>query len=267
MSLRSKLSAIIFKADTPAGRAFDIALIVSVLASVLAVLLNSVDSIEKDWGAWLRRTEWFFTILFTLEYLLRLYAVERTVKYTLSFFGIIDLLAILPTYLEPVLPFSRFLRTIRILRVMRIFHVLNSGPFIRETRDMLAALKASFRKIIIFLLAVFTLVVFLGSLMYTIEGGQPQTTFTSIPRSIYWAIVTLTTVGYGDISPQTPLGQGLAALIMILGYSIIVVPTGFVSVEIARADSRSSSRTCDGCQRTGHDTDASHCKYCGKKLL
>ncbi|MFC1582009.1 ion transporter [Planctomycetota bacterium] len=265
MNLRSRLNDIIFKADTPAGKAFDIALIVSVLASVLAVLLHSVASIEKDWGTFLRGTEWFFTILFTLEYLLRLYAVERTVKYTLSFFGIIDLLAILPTYLEPVLPFSRFLRTIRILRVLRIFHVLNSGPFIRETRDMLTALKSSFRKIVVFLLVVFVLVVFLGSLMYTIEGGQAQTTFTSIPRSIYWAIVTLTTVGYGDISPMTPLGQALAALIMILGYSIIVVPTGFVSVEMVRS-SNASSRTCGGCDRSGHDNDASHCKYCGRKL-
>ena len=266
MSLRDKLYVIIFEADTPAGKAFDIALIISVLASVAAIILGSVASIAQEWGTILRGIEWFFTILFTIEYILRLYTIRKAVKYSLSFFGIIDLLAVLPTYLEPVLPFTRFLLTIRILRVLRVFHVFKSTQYIQETRAMLKALKASLRKIVIFLLAVFTLVVFLGSLMYAIEGGQLNTTFTSIPRSIYWAVVTLTTVGYGDISPQTPIGQALAAVIMILGYSIIVVPTGFVSVEMAHTGLGSSDKVCTGCGKKGHDTDAVHCKHCGKKL-
>ena len=264
MSIKNRLYEVIFKADTKAGKAFDVALIISVLLSVCTAMLGSVKAVDVRFGEILRGTEWFFTILFTVEYVLRLYSSKKTAPYAVSFFGIIDLLAIIPTYLELFIPGARFLLTIRIIRVLRIFRVFKLAPYIEETRKLAAILKASARRILVFLLFVFTLVVVLGSLMYIIE--DPASGFTSIPRSIYWAIVTLTTVGYGDISPQTPLGQGLASLIMILGYSLIVVPTGFVSVAIASEAQKTDKRECPSCGKTGHAADAQHCKYCGKKL-
>ena len=263
---RLKLHEIIFEADTTAGKWFDIILILSILVSVLAVMLDSVSGIRENYGSWFYRVEWFFTILFTIEYLLRIICVGKPIGYVTSFYGVVDLLAIIPTYLSIILPGSQYLLVIRILRILRIFRVLKLVQYISEARLLRQALRDSRRKITVFLFTVLTMVVIFGSLMYLIEG--PVHGFTSIPRGIYWAIVTLTTVGYGDISPQTGLGQFLAALIMILGYSIIAVPTGIVTVAFARAESKAEFKTqaCPRCSAEGHDQDAKFCKYCGAHL-
>ncbi len=266
-SWRGVLYEVIFEADTPAGKAFDVILILSILLSVLAVMLNSVASIEEKIGYILHTAEWVFTILFTIEYLLRLICVDKPWRYAKSFFGLVDLLAVVPTYLGVFLVGSHYLLVIRMLRVLRIFRVLKLAPYLGEASFLFKALRASRQKITVFLVTVLTLVVILGSIMYLIEDKDNG--FTSIPRSIYWAIVTLTTVGYGDVSPQTPLGQGLAAVIMILGYSIIAIPTGIVTVEFDRAfkaQSQISTQVCPECYAEGHDTDAKHCKYCGAPL-
>ncbi len=264
-SWRNRMHEIIFEADTPAGRWFDILLIASILTSVVVVMLDSVSQIKLKHGELLIGLEWFFTILFTIEYFFRLVSVSRAIKYATSFYGIIDLLAILPTYLSIFFPASRFLTVIRILRILRIFRILKLVQYLHEANVLFQALRASRRKIVVFLFVVLSLVVILGSFMYVIEGEKNG--FTSIPRSIYWAIVTLTTVGYGDISPQTGLGQALAALIMILGYSIIAVPTGVVTVEISRVKKTEiSTQVCPQCSREGHDIDAVYCKFCGAKL-
>jgi len=256
---------VIFEADTSAGKCFDILLIVSIIGSVIAVMLDSVHSIHQQYGAILYQVEWFFTILFSVEYVARIISVGRPVRYMTSFFGIVDLLAILPTYLSVLIPGSQYLLVIRVLRVLRIFRVLKLALYISEARLLRQALRASKHKIIVFLFAVMTIVIIMGSIMYLVEGERHG--FTSIPRSIYWAIVTLTTVGYGDISPQTNFGQALAAMIMILGYGIIAVPTGIVTVELSRAQiRRQSERACPECGRHDHDSDAVHCKYCGAKL-
>lgn len=259
------LHTVIFEADTPAGKFFDVALILCILASVLVVMLDSVSSINAEHGRLLYTIEWFFTIVFTVEYILRLACIGRPSAYARSFFGIVDLLAVLPTYLSILLPSSRYLLVIRLLRVLRIFRVLKFVQFVSEASQLRRALIASRRKISVFLFAVLTIVVILGSFMYVLEGEQHG--FTSIPKSVYWAVVTLTTVGYGDLSPQTGAGQALAALIMILGYSIIAVPTGIVTVEMAQAYSgRLTTQACPHCSREGHESDASFCKYCGEPL-
>ncbi|MFC1849364.1 ion transporter [candidate division CSSED10-310 bacterium] len=256
---------VIFEADTPAGKWFDVLLIISIVLSVLAVMLDSVSSIHAKYSSFLYAVEWFFTILFTIEYIFRLLSVGRPLLYAVSFFGIVDLLAILPTYLSLLIPGSRYLIVIRVLRVLRIFRVLKLVKYVHEAKYIKQALQASLRKITVFLFAVMTLVIIMGSLMYLIEGEVNG--FTSIPKSIYWAIVTLTTVGYGDISPKTGLGQALAALIMILGYSIIAVPTGIVTVEFSRVQElKISTRVCPECSAEDHDSDATFCKYCGSKL-
>jgi len=261
---RDKLFAIIFEAETPAGKWFDILLILSILASVFAVMLDSVSSIRMHHGVFLTSVEWFFTIVFTIEYVLRLFCVGRPMLYATSFFGIIDLMAIIPTYVSLFIPGSEYLLVVRILRILRIFRVLKLVQYMGEALILMKALRASSRKIIVFLFTVLTLVIILGSLMYLIEGAQNG--FTSIPRSIYWAIVTLTTVGYGDISPQTNIGQMLAAGIMILGYSIIAVPTGIVTVELSHFSSKKANLSCRDCSAEGHDADAVFCKHCGSKL-
>jgi voltage-gated potassium channel len=262
---RLALHEIIFEADTRSGKVFDIILIVSIVLSVVAVMLDSVASIRVNHGPFLYRMEWFFTILFTIEYLLRLTCVTRPLYYAKSFFGVIDLLAIVPTYLSLIVPGSQYLLVIRSLRILRIFRVLKLVQYLGEIQILAAALRASARKILVFIFTVLTSVVILGSLMYLIEGAEHG--FTSIPRGIYWAIVTLTTVGYGDISPSTSLGQALAAMIMIMGYGIIAVPTGIVTVELAQASRQPiSTQACLACSAEGHDADAVHCKYCGAKL-
>ncbi len=264
-TLKQKIHEIIFEADTPAGKTFDVALMVLIILSVIAVMLESINSVAERYGDILRAFEWIVTIIFTVEYLLRLYSVGKPWRYARSFFGIVDLLAILPTYLSLIIPGAQSLLVIRALRLLRIFRVLKLAHFVGESRVLWAAVRASARKIIIFLGTVLTITVIVGSLMYLIEGEANG--FTSIPVSIYWAIVTMTTVGYGDIAPQTPLGKILASAIMIMGYGIIAVPTGIVTVELASAAQHALNTTaCPDCGAGGHATDAVHCKYCGGKL-
>ena len=263
--LRDNLYEIIFESDTPEGKLFDVVLIVCIIASVAAVILDSVTSVSQKYGYALYVLEWFFTVVFSIEYVLRLLCARRPAKYAVSFFGIVDLLTVIPTYLDLLFPGARFLLVIRILRVLRIFRVLKLARYVGEANLLAQAVKSSSRKIMIFLLAIITIVVVLGSMMYLVEGAEHG--FTSIPVSIYWAIVTLTTVGYGDISPQTPLGQALAVIVMIMGYSIIAVPTGIFSVELTKAyKGRVEMVSCPECGSPGHDEDASHCKYCGEEL-
>ena len=265
-SWRDVLFEVIFESDTRAGKWFDIALIVCILLSVAVVMLESVASVRERHGDLLYALEWFFTILFTVEYVLRLLCVGKPARYAVSFFGVVDLLAILPRYLSVVLSGSRYLAVVRVLRVLRVFRVLKLGHHTREAAVLRQALYASRRKILVFLAVVLTLVVIIGALMYMIEG-QTNEGFTSIPRSVYWAVVTLTTVGYGDISPRTAAGQCLAALVMILGYSIIAVPTGIVTAEWSQARQKpTTGQACPACSAEGHDRDAKHCKFCGAKL-
>ena len=262
---QQQLHEIIFGTETKAGKTFDVLLIISILVSVIAVMLDSVNSISTAYGELLYRIEWFFTILFTLEYLLRLVCVGQPLRYATSFFGVIDLLAIIPTYLSLLLPGSQFFLVIRILRVLRIFRVLKLAQYIGEANLLLQALRASSRKITVFLFTVLTLVIIFGALIYLIEGEGNG--FTSIPRSIYWAIVTMTTVGYGDISPKTNLGQALAATLMIVGYSIIAVPTGIVTAEITHHYKKNINyRTCPGCGADDLDETANYCQHCGTKI-
>lgn len=267
LTFRRRLHEIIFEADTPAGKRFDVLLIVSIVLSVTAVMLDSVQSVRNEYGGIFFFFEWGFTLLFTAEYFLRLYCVGRPRLYATSFYGVVDLLAILPTYISLILPGSQFLLVIRILRVLRIFRVFKLVQYLGEVDFLLKALRASGRKIAVFLFTVLTLVTIFGSLMYIIEDAQNG--FTSIPRSIYWAIVTLTTVGYGDITPRTEIGQALAAMIMIFGYAIIAVPTGIVTVEMAQAFKEKetiSTQSCPQCSAEGHDSDAKFCKFCGSAL-
>ncbi len=262
---RARLHEIIFEADTRAGRFFDLGLIWSILLSVLAVMLDSVSEIKATHGDLLYRVEWFFTIAFTIEYLLRLSCMNKPIRYATSFFGIVDLLAIIPTYLSLVLPGTQYLLVIRILRVLRIFRVLKLVQFMNEANTMVIALRTSSRKILVFFSTIFALVIIFGSVMYIVEGEVNG--FTSIPRSVYWAIVTMTTVGYGDISPNTALGQTIAAVIMMLGFAIIAVPTGIVVSEISRAVKQEvSTQSCPECNCGDHDVDARYCKKCGVKL-
>lgn len=262
---RGKLHEIIFEADTFLGKLFDIVLILSIILSIIAVMLDSIASIRAGYGNILLIVEWSFTILFTIEYILRILAINIPRRYIFSFYGIVDLLAILPTYLSLFLPGTQFLLVIRVLRVLRIFRVLKFVQYISEAKMLRQALSASRRKITVFLFTVLSVVVIVGSMMYLIEG--PENGFTSIPKSIYWSIVTLTTVGYGDISPNTPLGQVLASVLMILGYGIIAVPTGIVTVEFSKLkETEISTQSCPNCGSEGHDKDAAYCKFCGFKL-
>ena len=262
--LRATLHEIIFEAETPAGKAFDVALLILIVLSVVAVMLESVASIQANYGQYLRIFEWVVTILFTIEYILRLYCVGNPLAYARSFFGIVDLLAILPTYLSLFLPGAQSLIVIRGLRLLRVFRVLKLVHFVGEAQMLRAAMRASARKIIVFLGVVLTAVVIVGSAMYLIEGEDSG--FSNIPESIYWCIVTMTTVGYGDIAPQTPLGKLLASAVMIMGYGIIAVPTGIVTVEVAAASRQISTRACPECGAEGHDRDAEFCKHCGSSL-
>ncbi|WP_145361284.1 ion transporter [Alienimonas californiensis] len=258
--MRLRLYIIIFESDTPAGKAFDVGVIALILASVAAVMAESVQPINLRYGEQLRAAEWVFTVLFTMEYLLRLYCVGYKMRYALSFFGVVDLLAVLPGYVALLFPGARYLTVVRLLRVLRVFRVLKLAVYMSETTELSRALIASRRKIEVFTVCVLTLVVILGSMMYLIEGEENG--FTSIPRSIYWAIVTLTTVGYGDISPRTNLGQFLAAAIMLLGYSILAVPTGIVTAEMSRPHPDKPVPTPAG----PPEPPPNYCKHCGGKL-
>ncbi len=263
---RENLNTIIFGAETPLGKAFDVVLIISILVSVIAVMLDSVEAIRVDYGKLFTIIEWFFTILFTIEYILRLICVRKPWLYARSFFGLVDLLSVLPTYLTLFFAEAKYLLVIRILRVLRLFRILKLAVFVDEANILMSALSNSRHKILVFLYTVSTLVVVFGSLLYIIEGEESG--FTSIPKSVYWAIVTLTTVGYGDIAPITPLGQFIAASIMILGYGIIAVPTGIYSAELVKAYTGKQvvNDACPACGQAGHDYDADYCKYCGHSL-
>jgi len=264
-TVRRQLYEVIFEAETPAGRGFDIALLVLILASVFAVLLESVDTFRLDHGRLLRWVEWGITGLFTVEYGLRLWVVRRPIAYARSFFGVVDLLSILPTYVSLAIPGAQSLLVVRALRLLRIFRILKMGHFLGEAQVLRRAIRASARKVTIFLVTVVTLILVLGAAMYLVEG--PENGFTSIPQSMYWAVVTMTTVGYGDIAPQTVAGKLLASLVMIIGYAIIAVPTGIVTVEMSEASRRlKSTRACPSCGEEDHDPDARYCKRCGEEL-
>ena len=261
---RRRLYRIIFHHDTFAGRAFDIALLWIILFSVLAVMLESVSSVRARWGQELYVLEWI-TIIFTVEYVLRLICHPAPAAYAASVFGMIDLAATLPTYLSLAFPGAQSLLVIRALRLLRVFRVLKLGQYVGEARVLKTALRRSREKIIVFLATVLTITVIVGAAMYLVEGEDHG--FTSIPISIYWAIVTMTTVGYGDISPETPVGQTLASMLMILGYGIIAVPTGIVTVELSNAArTPEGGSRCAGCGLDVHDADAVYCKRCGRLI-
>lgn len=262
---RIRLHEIIFEADTPAGKAFDVILLLVILLSIIAVLLDSVGILNRRYHTLFITIEWVFTILFTIEYIARIYTSGKPWKYIFSFYGLIDFLAILPAYLSLALVGTQSLMVIRTLRMLRIFRILKLGRMITASNMLLVSLKNSRHKIYVFLGGVMILVIILGSIMYLVEG--PANGFDSIPRSIYWAIVTLTTVGYGDIAPQTVPGQILASIVMILGYAIIAVPTGIITSEMARSrHERTNTQVCHHCQSRDHEDDATFCRHCGTKL-
>ena len=262
---RHHLHEIIFEAHTPVGKAFDVVLLILILLSLVVVSLESVTSIHATHGLLLRWLEWTITILFTVEYVLRLLSVTKPIRYATSFFGVVDLLSILPTYLSLFFAGTQALLVIRSLRLLRVFRILKLAHYLEDAGILWAALKASHRKITVFLGAVVTMVMIIGALMYLIEGRDSG--FTSIPQSVYWAIVTMTTVGYGDIAPQTVLGKLFASVVMILGYGIIAVPTGVVTVEIAQAlRDAVSNVACPDCGKEGHRLDAEFCRFCGGHL-
>ncbi len=262
---RKKLHEIIFEHHTYWGRKFDVLLLWAILLSIIAVMLESVEDIRLEYGEELRIVEWVFTIAFTLEYIARILSVKKPKYYITSFYGIIDLLAFLPTYLSIFLAGGQYLMVIRTIRLLRVFRILKLARFLGESRLLKNALKASRYKITVFFGAVLILVIVMGTLMYLVEG--PENGFNSIPLSVYWAIVTLTTVGYGDIAPQTVSGKALASIIMLLGYAIIAVPTGIVTSEITQASrERKKNNVCDHCSAEGHDIDAKYCRNCGAKF-
>jgi voltage-gated potassium channel len=263
--VRRRLHEIIFEADTRAGWAFDIAVMGLILASIGVVMLESVETIRADHGPLLRALEWGFTILFTIEYILRLSSVRRPLRYALTPLGLIDFLAIVPTYLSLFLPGAQTLLVVRVLRLLRIFRIFKLAEYLRESSVLVSALKASRRKITVFLLTVLTIVLIVGTMMYVVEG--PTHGFTNIPVGVYWAVVTLTTVGYGDLSPATPLGRMLAVIVMLMGYAIIAVPTGIVTMELTRVrDLPVSNQACPSCGIGGHEYGAKFCRRCGAAL-
>ncbi len=263
--LKRQLRTIIFGTDTPAGRYFDIALMVCIVLSVALVFLDTVEVFHREYGQIIRVLEWVFTIIFTLEYGLRLYCATHPVLYARSFYGIVDLLSVLPSYLALLIPGANFTLVIRILRLFRIFRVLKLLRYLSEGNVLLRAMMQSSRKVFIFFFSVSLIVMVLSAVMYVVEG--PDNGFSSIPKSVYWTIVTITTVGYGDITPKTGLGQAIAAFTMLIGYSIIAIPTGILTAEISQEVGRHRDlRSCNQCHKTGHDLDAMYCSRCGCEL-
>ncbi len=262
-SWRKHIGYIIFEHDTPASKAFDVGLLVAILLSILNVMLESVASLQPQFGGLIAGVEWGLTVIFTAEYVLRIYAARERMRYVFSFLGLVDLVSIAPTYLSLFVPGSQALSTVRALRLLRVFRVLKLVKFLREAEELTTALRHSARKIIVFLGAVMTMTIIMGSFMYLIEGQENG--FTSIPRSVYWAVVTMTTVGYGDIAPHTVPGQMIATIVMVLGYGIIAVPTGIVSADLVRSRQK-QTRLCTDCGSTTHDKDANFCKHCGTGL-
>ncbi len=268
LTTKEKIHEIIFEAGTPAGKWFDILLIVAIILSVLAVILETVPSIEAQHGKLFKGLEWVFTIIFTLEYLLRLYCVKKPIKYAKSFYGVVDLISTLPAYLSFFIVGTHSFMVIRALRLLRIFRVFKLANHFQQGLVIIRALRDSAAKISVFLFFVLLLTILFGSILYLIEADT-NPAFDSIPRGIYWAIVTLTTVGYGDISPSTSLGQFIAAIVMVLGYAVIAVPTGVVTTQLMKPNTKNSklnTQSCQSCSKDGHDDDAVYCKYCGEKI-
>lgn len=263
---KSKLHEIIYEADTKEGKLFDVILIITILISIVLVMLESVSSIDQKYHNFLNISEWIITILFTLEYIARIICIKKPSKYIFSFYGIIDLLATIPKYLSLIFIGTHALIALRALRLLRVFRILKLARYMGASMNLITALKASKIKILVFLFAILVLTIILGTVMYLVEG--PENGFTSIPYSMYWSIVTLTTVGYGDISPNTPFGQFIASIVMILGYGIIAVPTGIVTSEMTKANSSNQTNTqhCPNCAADVHLNDATFCHKCGKKL-
>ncbi|GFM49433.1 ion transporter [Pseudomonas capsici] len=266
LSRRERLHSIIFQTDTPAGRRFDKILLIVILLSLLVTMVDSIQDIHRDYAALLTYIEWGFTLVFAIEYILRLYCSPRPLKYAFSFYGLVDLLAIVPGVLAIYYSDAQYLLIVRIIRMLRIFRVLKLSPYLKQAHYLVEALRGSRQKIIVFLVSVSTLVTVFGTLMYVIEG--PQHGFTSIPKGIYWAIVTLTTVGFGDIVPKTPLGQMVSSVVMIIGYSIIAVPTGIFTAELANAMRGEQLRhDCPVCAKKHHEHGAAFCSRCGNALF
>lgn len=270
---KQKLYEIIFEADTKAGKVFDIGLIVAVSLNILIVMLESVENLNAQYSAFFEFAEWFFTVIFSVELILRLVSVSRPFKYIFSFFGQVDFWSVLPSYLGLFFPGAQHFMIIRALRILRIFRVLKLNRYVHAGSNLSKALHLSGPKIIVFLGFVSTLVLILGAIMYLVEG--PSNGFTSIPKSVYWAVVTMTTVGYGDIAPQTVLGQLLASLLMLTGYGIIAVPTGIVSAEMSsltKNDNKNiydkilNQKDCSHCHEKKHELNAQYCHQCGKFL-
>lgn len=266
MNWRERLYVIIFFTNTTPGRRFDTWLLVVILASLVVVMLDSIASFNQRHGQWLFALEWAFTAIFALEYVVRIYTHPEPRKYVFSFYGAIDLLSILPAFLALLFADAQYLLIVRVIRMLRIFRVLKLTPYLSQANFLLVALRGSKQKIIVFLLSVTTIIIVYGTLMYVIEG--PRNGFTSIPMSIYWAVVTMTTVGFGDIVPQTPLGQAVATMVMITGYSIIAVPTGIFTAELANAMRQDSlQHRCPSCEKLTHEASAAFCSRCGTQLF
>ena len=263
---KQRLHEIIYEADTKEGKLFDVILLIAIIASIVLVMLESVESFDTKYHTYLDISEWVITILFSIEYILRLISIKKPFKYIFSFYGIIDLLSTIPKYLSFIFVGSHHLAALRALRLLRVFRILKLTRYVGASNTLLVALKASRAKIAVFLFFVVIVCIILGTIMYMIEGEENG--FTSIPRSVYWAIVTLTTVGFGDIAPQTPFGQLIASVIMILGYGIIAIPTGIVSAEISKKTNNTDSNTqsCPNCLKEAHKDDAEFCYHCGSIL-
>jgi voltage-gated potassium channel len=264
---RYRLHEIIYESNTRAGKAFDVGLLIAIFTSILVVMLDSVQSLHVPYAKLFNRLEWLYTFLFTVEYILRLVSIRKPWRYVFSVLGLIDLLALIPSYLSILFPGAQALLAFRALRLLRVFRIFKLGEFLTEINFLTTALKNSLRKISIFLLTVLTLTVILGSIMYLVE--KRENGFSNIPESIYWAIVTITTVGYGDISPVTPMGKFVASVVMLIGYAIIAVPTGIITHDIALASRQKKElpESCPSCGREGHDGDALFCKHCGASLF
>ena len=263
---KEKLHEVIYEADTPAGKLFDVILLITILASIILVMLESVESFDNKYHNFLNISEWIITILFSIEYIARIISVKKPLKYIFSFYGIIDLLSTIPKYLSFIFVGSHHLVALRALRLLRVFRILKLARYIGASNRLLLALRASKVKIFVFLFFVIILCIILGTVMYLIEGGENG--FTSIPRSVYWAVVTLTTVGYGDIAPHTPFGQFIASIIMILGYGIIAIPTGIVTSEMTKSQIQidKNTQSCSNCLKEDHKDGAEFCYNCGNSL-
>lgn len=264
---QEKIHEVVFEADTFAGKFFDIVLLVAILLSIVLVMLESVPEYNQNYSWLFIPIEWILTILFTIEYVFRIFSVKKPLAYIFSFYGLIDLLSILPSYISLFTTSSRSFAVIRSIRLLRVFRILKLAHFLKEANHIMEALKSSRYKIMVFLLGVSMIVIIMGTIMYLVEGG-PDSGFDSIPRSIYWSVITLTTVGYGDISPVTSLGQAIASIVMMFGYAILAVPTGIVTNELIKANKNEdvSNRSCSNCLKQGQAEDAKYCKYCGDEL-